>query len=97
MNQKLYTLAVAHSDYPAAEIFPSERAALQRRLELSEVSDSQRDQLLHLFDAGDRNAYEKALNHLESEVSLVCAIEEHELGDHGASADSSLTCFSERA
>lgn len=75
---KLYTLAIAHHDGPAAEIFASERAALERRLELAEVRDSQRARLLHLFDSADSDTYETALNQLESQVSLVCAIEEHE-------------------
>ena len=80
MKQTLYTLAIAHPDRPAAEIFPLARAALERRLELSEVSDSQRERLLHLFDAGDRLAYEEALDRLESGVALTCAIEEHQVG-----------------
>ena len=76
---ELYTLAIAHYDGPAAEIFTSERAALERRLDLSEVSDRQREQLLHLFDGEERAAYENALNRLESEVTLVCGIERHEV------------------
>jgi hypothetical protein len=82
--KKLYTLAIAHTDAPAGEIFSSERAALERRLELSQVSDSARDRLLYLFDAPSRHAYEEALNQLESEVSVVCSIKEHEFGsgDH---------------
>jgi hypothetical protein len=76
---ELYTLAIAHDDGPAAEIFTSERAALERRLELSEVSDRQREELMHLFDSENRVAYENALNQLESECTLVCGIELHEL------------------
>lgn len=76
---KLYTLAIGHSDFPAAEIFESERAALQRRLGLSEVNELQSKRLLDLFDAGDRDGYEAALAQLESEVTLVCSIEEHEV------------------
>ncbi len=76
---ELYSLAIAHHDGPAVEIFTSERAALERRLDLSEVSDRQREQLLHLFDAGEWAAYETALNRLESEVTLVCGIERHEV------------------
>jgi hypothetical protein len=78
MEQKLYTLAIGHADFPTAEIFISERAALERRLELSEVSPTQRDRLLGLFDSEEREQYEKALNQLESEVSLVCSIESHQ-------------------
>lgn len=84
MKTRLYTLAIAHTDRPAAEIFSSERAALERRLELSEVNDSARERLINLFDAPSRHAYEEALNQLESEVSVVCSIEEHDFGcdDH---------------
>lgn len=78
MTPKLYTLAIAHLGRPAAEIFTSERDALDRRLSLSEVSKAQRDRLLSLFDSADRPAYEKAIDQLESQVSLVCAIEAHE-------------------
>ncbi len=80
MKQHLYTLAIGHLDSPAAEIFTSERAALERRLELAEVSDGQREHLLHLFDTGHTASYEAALNRLESEVALVCSIEEHQVG-----------------
>ncbi len=80
MNRHLYTLAIGHLDGPAAEIFNSERAALQRRLELAEVNAAQRGHLLRLFDTGQRASYEAALNQLESEVALVCSIEEHEFG-----------------
>ncbi|HEY1768886.1 MAG TPA: hypothetical protein VGG02_01355 [Chthoniobacterales bacterium] len=79
MEQKLYTLAMAHTDFPAAEIFTSERAALERRLDLSEVSDVRRERLLGLFDSEEREQYEKELNQLESEVSLVCSIELHQI------------------
>ena len=79
MKQNLYTLAIGHLDRPAAEIFTSERAALRRRLELAEVDEEQRTQILRLFDSGDAAAYELALNRLESETSLVCAIEEHDV------------------
>jgi hypothetical protein len=83
---ELYTLAIAHDDGPAAEIFTSERAALARRLELSEVSDRQREELLHLFDSENSVAYESALNRLESECTLVCGIEPHELDLRGSTA-----------
>jgi hypothetical protein len=83
MKTKFYTLAIAHNDGPAAEIFSSERAALERRLELSEISDSARERLLHLFDARRRRAYEEALDQLESEVNVVCSIEKHEFGSGG--------------
>lgn len=76
---ELYTLAIGHRDLPAAEIFTSERAALERRLELSEVSAEQRARMLRLFDAGGREAYDDALNQLESDVTLVCGIERHEI------------------
>lgn len=76
---KLYTLAIAHADIPAAEIFTSERAALERRLSFSEVSASQRERLLQLFDRPDRVGYDDALNRLESEATLVCGIERHEV------------------
>ena len=79
MKQNLYTLAIGHLDRPAAEIFTSERAALARRIELAEVGDDQRTQILRLFDSGDAAAYELALNKLESEASLVCSIEGHDV------------------
>jgi hypothetical protein len=75
----LYTLSIGHLDAPAAEIFRSERAALRRRLSLSEVGSLAARHILNLFDLGEREAYEAALNRLESEVGLVCAIEEHEI------------------
>ncbi len=87
---ELYTLAIAHHDGPAAEIFTSERAALERRLDLSEVNDRQREQLLHLFDVGERAAYETALNRLESEVTLVCGIERHEAEVGGLTVTDSI-------
>ena len=64
MKQNLYTLAIGHLDRPAAEIFTSERAALRRRLELAEVDEEQRTQILRLFDSGDAAAYELALTGL---------------------------------
>ena len=76
---ELYTLAIGHHDGPAAEIFTSERTALKRRLELAEVSDQSRAELLHLFDTQQLAAYESALNQFESEVTLVCGIERHEV------------------
>ncbi len=79
MKQILYTLAIGHLDGPAAELFNSQRAALERRLELAEVSETQRDYLLQRFDAGDVNSYEAALDRLESQVTLVCSIEEHKV------------------
>lgn len=78
MDLQIYTLAIAHPGCPAAEIFTPERDALDRRLSLSEVSEEQRERLLRLFDSADRPAYEEALNRLESQVSLVCAIEAHD-------------------
>ncbi len=77
MKQTLYTLAIGHLDGPAAEIFPTERAALERRLQLAEVSDAQREHILQTFDSGDANMYDAALNQLESEVTVVCLIERH--------------------
>lgn len=87
---ELYTLAIAHDDGPATEIFTSERAALERRLELSEVSDRQREELLHLFDSENRVAYENALNQLESECTLVCGIEPHEIDFRGSTVAGSI-------
>lgn len=84
MKQRLFTLAIGHLNGPAAEIFTSERGALVRRLELAEVTNEQRAQLMQLFDSGDTAAYQRALDQLESKVSLVCSIEEHRIGDHCA-------------
>lgn len=81
MKQTLYTLAIGHLKGPAAEIFPAERAALARRLEFPEVSEQQREHILRAFDSRDADAYEAALNKLESEVTLVCRIEEHTVGE----------------
>jgi hypothetical protein len=41
------------------------------------VSDEQRERLIYLFNSGDRETFQEALDDLESQVSIVCSIEEH--------------------